>query len=290
MKKLLLSPVLAAGVAAIGLTSVSRAQSFNMEMFDPQTTTVHVGGNGTSFLGVNLREIDSARAKDLKLKEEAGVEITRVEEDSPAAKAGLKVGDVVLAYNGERVEGMDQFSRLVRETPPGREVKLLVSRDGNQQTLTAQVGARKMYSTGSFAFPRVEIPSMPMVAPMPDLPRTIMMWRTSILGIEAEALHGQLANYFGVKEGVLVRSVMNDTPAAKAGLKAGDVIVKIGDSNVSTPNEVTSAIRSIQEKKSTVPIVVLRDHKELTLTAPIDEDRSDWDGSAPRVTRRPVKL
>ncbi len=79
---------------------------------------------GGTYLGVNLAEIDANRAKELKLKEDYGVEITRVEENSPAEKAGLKAGDVVLEYNGQRVEGMEQFGRMVRETPPGREVKL----------------------------------------------------------------------------------------------------------------------------------------------------------------------
>ena len=79
---------------------------------------------GGTYLGVNLAEIDANRAKELKLKEDYGVEITRVEENSPAEKAGVKAGDVVLEYNGQRVEGMEQFGRMVRETPPGREVKL----------------------------------------------------------------------------------------------------------------------------------------------------------------------
>jgi serine protease Do len=253
----------------------------------PQASTFRVAGPGTSYLGVNLREVDSDRAKELKLKEEAGVEITRVEDDSPAAKAGLKVNDVVLTYNGTRVEGMEQFSRFVRETPPGRDVKLLISRDGNTLTLTARIGARKgPVVISGMPLPRMEMPAMPAMpamAPMPDLPRAIMMWRTSSLGIEAEALRGQLADFFGVKDGVLVRSVMKDTAAAKAGLKAGDVIVKVGDANVASPADVTSAIHSAKDKKS-LPIVVMRDHKEVTLTASIDEDRSDWDWPA----RRPI--
>ena len=287
MKRVLLSPVLAAAAVALFCLGASSGQPLSPEPFDPQVSILRSGsgGTGTSFLGVNLREIDSDRAKELKLREEAGVEITRVEDDSPAAKAGLKVGDVVLAYNGQRVEGMEQFSRFVHETPPGREVKLQISRGGNTQVLTAKLGSRKMYGMPAMAgvsvspMPRIEIPA---VAGMPDLPRTIMMWRTSSLGIEAESLRGQMADFFGVKEGVLVRSVMKDTPASKAGLKAGDVIVKVGDSKVSTPNEITSALRSMRDKKAPVPIVILRDHKETTLTATIDEDRSDWDMPVPR--------
>lgn len=287
MKTLLFSPVLAAGAAALLWVGASNGQPFSPEPFEPQVSVLRSGsgGMGMSFLGVNVREIDSERAKELKLREEAGVEITRVEEDSPAAKAGLKVGDAILAYNGQKVEGIEQFSRFVRETPAGREVKLQISRDGNSQNIPAKLGTRKMF--GMAAMPgvsmgpmtRIEIPAM---AGMPDLPRTVMMWRTSSLGIEAEALHGQLADFFGVKDGVLIRSVMKDTPASKAGLKAGDVIVRIGDTKVSTPNEVTSALRSLREKKTTVAIVVLRDHKETTVSAIIDEDRSDWDMPVPK--------
>lgn len=277
MRTLVLSPVMLAGMAAALMSGRSFAQDISVESFDPEVSFFRFASlsAGTSFLGVNLREVDSERAKELKLREEAGVEITRVEEDSPAAKAGLKVGDVVLAYNGQRVEGMEQFSRFVRETPPGREVKLSVAREGNTQTIVAKLGSRKGYANAvapMAAMPRIELPA---IAPMPDLPRGILMWRTASLGIEAEALHGQMADFFGVKEGVLVRSVMKDSPAAKARLKAGDIIVQVGDTKVASPNEISSAIRSAHEKKS-FPIVVIRDHKEMTITAVIDEDRSEW--------------
>ena len=103
----------------------------------------------------------------MKLKEPYGVEITRVEEGSPAEKAGLKAGDVVLEYNGERVEGMEQFGRLVRETPAAREVKLLVSRGGAVQTIAATLGTRKARTLGGNVFPGVEIPEIHL----PDIPQ-----------------------------------------------------------------------------------------------------------------------
>src|SRR5580658_2523326 len=103
----------------------------------------HMVAAGGSYIGVMMQEVDSERAKALKLGEETGVELTLVEQDGPADKAGLKVGDVVLRYNGQRVEGNDQFARLVRETPPGHEVKLEISRGGAMQTVMVRVALRK---------------------------------------------------------------------------------------------------------------------------------------------------
>lgn len=286
-------PAFAAAAAAVCLSVPAAAEPF--DPFEPgqdkitDTRVIRIGGG--SYLGVNLREIDSERAKELKLREEAGVEITRVEDDSPAAKAGIKAGDVVLAYNGQRVEGMEQFSRFVRETPAGRDVKLLVSRDGNTQTIAAKLGARK---TAPMAFattmPRVEVPVAPM-PPMPDLPRGLMMWRSSMLGIEGESLRGQMAEFFGAKEGVLVRSVMKDTPAEKAGLKAGDVILKIDESKVTSPNDIGTTLRSMRDKK-TFPITIVRDKREMTVTATVETERSEWEFHVPRITHsvRPIRM
>ena len=234
-----------------------------------------IGLRGGSYLGVNVKEIDTERARELKLRDEQGVEITSVEPDSPAARAGLAVGDVVQEYNGQRVEGLEQFIRLVRETPGGRQVKMTVSRGGATQTLTATLGMRKAAFRGAedeirIAIPRFEVPVLP------DVPKAFMSWRSSVLGVEAESLEGQFAEYFGVKDGVLVRSVMKGSAAEKAGLKAGDVITKVDDTRVATPREVTSAVRSVKSKK-TFPLTVMREKREQTLSVTMDDDRSDGD-------------
>jgi C-terminal processing protease CtpA/Prc len=279
MKRRNLLPCGLIGAALLVFAPASAlGQPFDPEPFPPEpqeSRVLKISGAGGSFLGVGLKELDAERAKALKLKEEAGVEITRVWEDSPASRAGLKVNDVVLQYNGQRVEGMEQFSRFVRETPPGRDVKLLISRDGQTQTLTAKIGERKGFTIPTIS-PRIEIP------PMPDLPRPFIMWRSSVLGVEGESLRGQLADFFGAKEGVLVRSVMKDTPAEKAGIRAGDVIVKVNDVKVTSPGEVSAAIRKLKDK-ATVPVVLLRDKKELTVNATIEGDKSGWDGPGPAI-------
>ena len=236
----------------------------------PQIFEFHNGGmlSGATYLGVNLCEIPSDRARELKLKEAYGVEITRVEDGSPAEKAGLKSGDVVLEYSGQRVEGMEQFGRLVRETPSGRDVKLLISRNGATQSITATLQTRKL-KTMATVMPNFDMPEVRI----PDMPQVFTTWRNPVLGVEAEALGPQLAAYFGVKDGVLVRSVAKDTAAEKAGIKAGDVITKVSGSAVATPNELLSALHASIAKK-TFPIELMRDRHETSVMVTI-EDHSE---------------
>jgi serine protease Do len=226
----------------------------------PSVSPVVASPGSGSFLGVGIQEIDSNRAKELKLPEEAGVEVTRIAPDSPAEKAGIRTGDVVTQYNGQRVEGMDQFSRMVRETPAGREVKIGIIRNGSPQTITTRVAARPAIN-GQL------IPQAPIQVPFdlrfPDMPQSHMTWRSTILGIEAEALDGQLGEFFGVKEGVLVRTVNKGSAADKAGIRAGDVIVRVDDAKVATPADISAHLRGLRGRS--VSVVVVRDRKEINV-------------------------
>jgi serine protease Do len=242
----------------------------------PNLNAFHMAGSGSqSFLGVGVAEISGNRARELKLKEEYGVEITRVEDDSAAAKAGLKVGDVVQEYQGQRVEGMEQFIRLVRETPAGREVKLTISRNGVTQTVPVVMGSQHGPALFAHGGDWLDMPSMPLVQP-PDVPRIFTAWSSSMLGIEAEGLNEQLGDYFGVKDGVLVRSVAKGSPAEKAGLKAGDVLLKVDQTKVTSPGEVTSAVRANRPRK-TFPVELMRDRHPLTLNVTMQGDGARGD-------------
>jgi serine protease Do len=276
------------------------------QVFERFVTAVQAPGG--SYLGIGIGEVSSERAKALKLPEERGIEITRVEEDSPAAKAGLKQGDVVLEYNGQRVEGTEQFVRLVRETPAGRAVKLLINRGGATQTITATVGQHKhqpevfRWREGQGQWqedlkrnmerlrenlrelrPQTGIRIMP-----PDVPGGLLSWRSGVLGVEAESLSTQLAEFFGVKEGVLVRSVSKGSAAEKAGIKAGDVMVKVDNQKVATPGEVTGAIRSARSKK-TFPITVVRNRQETTVNVTIEEAAPPSPPARPRWVTGPER-
>lgn len=267
-------------VPLLGSAQVARENAFAPQVF------VHASGEARAYLGVGVRDVDGERAKALKLKEEYGIEVIRVDEGSPAEAAGIKAGDVVLEYNGQRVEGTEQFIRLVRETPSGRTVKLSVVRNGTQQSISVPLGTRKTQSYGpnmeEFHF---EMPEMNV--PMPDIPRAMMSWRNSVLGVEAEALGDtQLAVYFGVKDGVLVRSVMKGTAAEKAGLKAGDVLLKVDADHVASPRDVTNAMREARSAgKKSFPIVLMREHKETTVSVAVEDPQP----ATPKVRPSPVR-
>jgi serine protease Do len=241
------------------------------------TATIVVGGSG-SYLGVGVLDVDPERAKTLKLKEDRGVEISNVTEGGPADKAGLKQGDVVLEYNGQPVEGITQFQRLVHETPAGRQVKVEVWRNGAALTLMATVETRKIVSIES---PDLDInvfgnPPTFQIPPMPpfDMPHIMTITPSRRLGIEGEGLaeEPQFAEFLGVKEGVLVKSVVKNSAAEKAGIKAGDVITKIGDTPVGSSHDITSTLRS-NHQNHTFTVTVVRNKKEMQVTVTI-EDRT----------------
>ena len=246
----------------------------------PRASRVVIQNAGSSFLGVGVSDIDSERAKALNLKEERGVEVKNVDEDSPAAKAGVKVADVVLEYTGQRVEGTEQFVRFVRETPVGRQARLTISRGGSTQTVTAAIGSRpsNMLFVGNDDF-KFRMPDMRI----PDIPRAVMSWQSRPLGVESESLRPQLAEFFGVKEGVLVRSVIKGSAAEKAGMKAGDVITRIGDKKVANSKDISGALRSVTPGKA-FPVTVVRDKKETSVNATIEEKSSG--SPRPAVVRR----
>ncbi len=241
----------------------------------PAPRSIYVRGGSGPYLGIGVADVNTERAKELKLPEERGVEVKSVTPDGPAAKAGIQEGDVVLEYNGQRVEGRESLLRMVRETPAGRQVRLEVWRNGASQTLTATLGKRPrgvIYGQDGREW-TIDIPEMPniVIPRIPDAPRPTLSWRSSMLGVESESLNSQLAEYFGVKEGVLVRSVVRDSPAEKAGIKAGDVIVKLDGTAVTSPREISSVLRSLRGAKRTVPVIIVRERKERTLMVTLEE-------------------
>lgn len=221
-------------------------------------------GSAGSYLGIGVADVTQQMATKLGLEEARGVVVTAVAEGSPAQKAGLRVKDVVVAYNGTRLEGRQQLTRMVGETPAERAVTLSILRGGAAQQIKLTTAARRMnpelklLREGALAGKNLFV--------LPDLPRMVSIYRSPMLGMETEALSQQMAAYFGVTEGVLVREVIPESPAAKSGLKAGDVIVSIAGERVSTPAEITSVLRAKSSSQDGLALGIVRNQKKLTLT------------------------
>jgi serine protease Do len=216
-----------------------------------------------AYLGVGVIDLTDDRVKALNLKDDRGVEVKRVEENSPAARAGLKENDVILEVNGKAVENIDQFVHSIADGHPGSKVDLTIWRNGARQTLSATLDSRPYNPFFGFDGPDAPIPPMPQIPPgisnaFPFLPNN-----APLVGFEGEPLSSQLAEFFGVKQGVLVRTVDAKTPAEKAGLKAGDVVIKVNGTPVTSPREITGLVRMSRGK--TASFSVVRNKKEITL-------------------------
>jgi serine protease Do len=226
-----------------------------------------------SYMGIDIQEVTHDRVAALKLKEERGAEVTMVDHDSPAGQAGLKEHDVILEFNGTKVQGTEELRRLIHETPPGRTVQLLISRDGQPMNLSLTLADKKEYFAGKHE--AHEMPPMPPMPPMPAapaMPALDLNIRTgSSYGLLVDNLTPQLGEYFGVKngEGVLVKSVEEGTPGKTAGFKAGDVIVRVNNQKVADRGDWRSALRANRASKLTVGIV--RDRREQNLTISLPE-------------------
>jgi serine protease Do len=232
-------------------------------------------GAGSS-IGITVRDLNSEELEKAKLNQAGGALVTTVVEGGAGARAGLRSGDIVTEFDGERVRSARHLTRLVRETAPGRAVKSSVVRDGSRRTVEITPETRNAFAQLPQFGPELE-------RQLRDLPRNFSFnldpdsLRGSLrrngrgrLGAALVPLEDQLASYFGVKQGALVSSVEADSSAARAGLKAGDVITSINGRSVDTVSDVIQQVREAQPG-STLEMTVMRDRKQLTLKATVPE-------------------
>ena len=240
-------------------------------------------------LGVSVKDLDQSSAAG-----KSGAVVEEVREGSAAEKAGIKAGDVITEFDGERVRGVRHLTRLVGETPEGRAVKTVVEREGKRVDLTVTPD-----SSGAMAWsgPHFELMTPPMrferrPGVEADLHRElersfpregVWAWKgkpgeafgfgfggRGRLGVSIQPLEGQLAEYFGTSAGVLVNSVEKDSPAAKAGLKAGDVVTAVNGKAVTEPSALIEAVGAVEDG-GTLTIDVVRDKKAQSMKATLEK-------------------
>ena len=231
-----------------------------------------------SEIGVSVREL---RAEEMSsaAPRPGGVFVQDVADDGPAARAGLRGSDIVTEFDGERVRGVRHFARLVQETPPGRTVPCVVIRGGERLTVdvTPQEGDRL-----SEVLPYIEREIERGLRTIPrdfefEFPLRISRPR---LGVSLTPLTDQLASFFGVKAGALVSNVETGSPAAHAGLRAGDVITAINGRPIGDPGDARAALRETA-RGSAIDVRLIRDRKELTVKATLPERDAGHENARP---------
>jgi hypothetical protein len=277
-------------LAMMPAAAIAQAHGIVQVYEEPSPLALHSSSQG--YLGVDLADVDQEKAQALKLKEVRGAVITLIDHDAPAGQIGLKVNDVVVKLNGQPVEGAEQLRRMLREIPAGRNVSLEISRDGNIQTLNAQLADRRVMErdvwskigSGGDAF--AQAPGMGILAggggdaPLPGGFHMPFFGSSLKVGALVEPLTSQMAEYLGVPSGLMVKQVARKSEAETAGLKAFDVILKVGSDQIATVADWDRSLRANQGKP--VQVTVLRDKKQQTLTLQVDSKRhsmNEFDGN-----------
>jgi serine protease Do len=219
--------------------------------------------------------VTSEDAAKAKLGQPAGVYVESVREGGPAAKSGIQTGDIVIDFDGERVRSASHFTRLVQESVPNRELTAVVVRGTSKQTV-------KIVPTGAGTFNLLSGNGANRARRLQDLQsnlprgnfnldndalRRVLPANGAALGVTVSPLSDQLADYFGVKGGVLVNAVTDNSPAKAAGVRAGDVITAVNGQSVSSSADITRALRD--NRTESVDIAVTREKKSLSLKATV---------------------
>ncbi|HNQ13952.1 MAG TPA: PDZ domain-containing protein [Pyrinomonadaceae bacterium] len=265
---------------------------------------------GDSFLGVYTENVNKDNFAKFGLREVRGVAITKVEENSPAAKAGLMVNDVIVRIDGDEVTSVRKLNRLISEIAPDHSATITILRNGQQMDVRAVLEKREMKMfNGTFTVPNVEMPNIQI--PRVEMPKVVpQVWTvppggvlstdgTAMffgmnrqIGVSVSSLGKQLGDYFGVEDGkgLLVTNVRADSPAFKAGIKAGDVIVQVDGKPVATSMDL---IRSIGTKKEgDVRLTIIRDKNRQEISVTPEQMKGEFtpfvEGTLPKVPKVPV--
>lgn len=247
---------------------------------DTARRTMVLDGRG-AHIGVSVDEVAE------------GVRIAEVDPDSPASRAGLRTGDVVVDVAGERVRSARQFSRLIQESPAGRGVEIGVMRDGKRQTMPVTPESRAFgFDLDRDLIEREVARGMREIEPQVraleprlrefrfdapfDFDFDVDVWPRLTgprgrLGIQSSELTPELAEYFGAKDGgVLVARVTDDSPASRAGLKVGDVITSVDGDRV---RDVRGLVDELRAKDGVITVGIVRDKNETSVQATLDQPR-----------------
>lgn len=248
-----------------------------------------------SYLGVDIVDVEPEQVSVLHLRDAKGAEIIRVDHDGPAGKAGLREHDVVLRINDQSIENEEQFRHTLRETPAGRSITLTLSRDGQILTVSTQLANRVEVERRAWG-QHFTVPEPASTAPAasgpddtsvvnPPMGRSFMaghLLSVPYTGLVLDSIGTQLAEFFGARNGrgLLVHSVEPNSPAAVAGVHAGDVVIRVNGSTVASKSEWSRAMHDAKGRPAEVTL--LRDHHEVIVMVATESRKHgllQWPGS-----------
>ena len=271
MRSFIGGPGARAVLAGVFGAAVTAAVMMAVQPARAQEPRVVVRSLGSASIGVGIRDVTSDDAAKAKQGQPSGVYIESVREGSPAAKAGIQTGDIVIDFDGERVRSASHFTRLVQESVPDREVTAVVIRGTSKQNLKISPdsgGAFNIFSNNGrrqLENLRINPPRGNFDINLDNGTLRVLPATGATLGVTVSPLSEQLASYFGVKQGVLVSAVTSNSPAAGAGVRAGDIITAINGQSISSSADITRALR--ERTGESAEISVTRDKKALSLKA-----------------------
>jgi serine protease Do len=272
----------------------------------PEAFSLFIGGG--SFLGVYAEDVNKENMVRYGMRDARGVAITQVIKDSPAEKAGLRKDDVIVRFEDDSVTSVRKLNRLVSEVAPDQTVKLRISRGGGEQEVAVTIGKRNqsINAMGDWqGFEKLKgLDKIEGLDRLKDFELNMApgakAWKWEgpgkdgmmfafgnhrRIGISTTQLTKQLAEYFGIgdSKGVLVTSVMDDSPAAKAGLKAGDVITAIDGEKVEDAGDLAQGIN--KKKDGDVTLTLIRNKNQRTITVTPKEDPGSFPATTPQGVR-----
>jgi len=212
----------------------------------------HLSSNSKPWLGVKVKNIQERRLSNLNI--EFGIEVTKVYRNSPAEKAGLYVEDIILRINDIPINDVDKLIKIILDTENDEKVKITYLREGKELETDVTISKRqkKVYIWNN---------------QHKNLEHFLSDDKNAWLGVSTENLTDQLRQFFKTPEylGVLINEVVEDSPADKYGLKAGDVIIKVGKKEVEDTNDLIQAIDRYEPGEE-VEVIFIRDKKEQRVT------------------------
>jgi membrane-associated protease RseP (regulator of RpoE activity) len=270
---LILAVVLGIGAVAGGIVYAQEASMAVLDTQDPSNNdrAFSILLDGGAYLGVGTEDVSKENMSRYGMREVRGAGITQVMKDSPAEKAGLRKDDVIVRFEGEAITSARKLTRLVTESAPDQTVRLTISRGGVEQEVSAVLGKHDfknlLGATMKDDILRGVGKDWPKDWPQVNTGDGNFVFNFGAnrrIGVSTQGLSKQLADYFGAKDGgVLITSVTADSPAAKAGLKAGDVITAIDGEKVDSPGDITRTLNKKQDGE--IALTVLRDHSSRTV-------------------------